>query len=443
MSKIKETTHSNAPPGTEELNNTTTQSTATTRKQKIEEAIGDTVNGMSSEWARTLMKQGVIVKLEIHRWRPYVRLDADELGISRDDPQYRQFIDTYVTLGRKKLLPPEIINEVERCESAAREALKRYSYDTLWGRFVPCTAYRRLKQELEIQRSIYYDLRDQLVMNLADYRTEMQRQYRVAGIKAWQQINGKDEMTSDDKAQAERFAEDLCDRVLSRIPDAETIKQSFYFAVTPYHIPLPSEFEQDLLQEARARDERDVEAHRQRLLIEMNREVADHYREKKTEMIDGFLKAVVGQMGSLVHEVAVNVQASIEKNNGHLIGRSALQLKNLIERVEVLNFMDDARIETEIASIKEQLDRAADDRDIVEISEILRRIRDIAAHDLIALNDPARTRRTAPDTNVTVEPLRREARPEIKGQDVAVVTEGSRRTRRRSKVQEIVTAEAA
>lgn len=414
----------------------------TSRKQQIESQIGEKITGMSPEWARTLMRQGVIIKLQVHRWRPYTRIDAEDLGIPSDDPAYRAFIDQYVTLGRKKLLPPDIIHAIERCESAARDTLRRYSYDTLWGRFVPVTAYRRLKGELEALRATYLDLGADLVANLANYRDEMRRTYRVAGFKAWTQIHGGP-VTDGDNAEAERFVSDFCDRVLARIPDPETIRRSFLFEFTPYHVPLPSEFEQDLLAEVQTRDARDMEAQRRRLMVDMNREVAEHYRSKKQEMVDGFLKAVVGQMSSLVHEVAVNVQESIERNDGRLVGRSAMQLKNLIERVEVLNFYEDARIEHEIGSIKTQLDRAADDRDIVEIGETLRRIRDIAAQDLIALNEPTRTRRDTPDADmVRAEPLRRDARPELSAEEVPAVRE-VRRPRRRAIEQEVAAVVAA
>ena len=50
----------------------------------------------------------------------------------------------------------------------------------------------------------------------------------------------------------------------------------------------------------------------------------------KEELIDTFLADLVKQLRGLVYEVTTNVLASIETNQGRLVGKASVQLSNLI-----------------------------------------------------------------------------------------------------------------
>lgn len=97
-----------------------------------------------SDWALALMSQGVIVKLSLCRWRAKIKLESETLGLRFVDEDGSGFMKDYIRLGDQKLLPPEVLKEIETLERRARETLVTYSFGTVWGRFVPFTAFDEL-----------------------------------------------------------------------------------------------------------------------------------------------------------------------------------------------------------------------------------------------------------------------------------------------------------
>ena len=103
------------------------------------------------------MAQGLIVKLRISRWRAKAKLDFDKLGLTFVNDDSLDFMKKYVSLGTQKLLPPAEMGAMEVLERRARNNLKSYSFDTIWGRFVPMTAFDEWKANND---AIYEDFKE-------------------------------------------------------------------------------------------------------------------------------------------------------------------------------------------------------------------------------------------------------------------------------------------
>ena len=88
----------------------------------------ETLTPIDENWVLRLMQKGVIIQLHIGYWRPYSRLSESELGISEDGS-----VKEYLQLGRKKLLPPEMVARLENIEKRARYALEENSFKCFWG----------------------------------------------------------------------------------------------------------------------------------------------------------------------------------------------------------------------------------------------------------------------------------------------------------------------
>jgi hypothetical protein len=221
------------------------------------------------------------------------------------------------------------------------------------------------------------------------------------------------------------FAARFVEEVSRQIPTREAFYASFYFDVELEYVPLPSllaeeqaeaerihaqaraeqgrremqlrlEQERVWAQEERIRAEvaaaRSAAAWKEQLMREMHREVVEQARRKKEQVVDSFLRDVVAQLRTLVYEVVTDVLASLQKNN-RLHPRSVVQLRNLIERVERLNFAGDADLGAMIEGVRAELDVAAKDRSLREIEAALQDIAIVTRSTLIALGERPRSAR--------------------------------------------------
>ena len=113
------------------------------------------VEQFKNDWALALMTKGVIVKLSIKRWPATISLTPESLGLKfKNDDSYEAY-RKYVYLGRQNLLPPDIISEIRTTDSRARALLDSYSFDTIWGKFVPFTAFKEWERENARLKDLY------------------------------------------------------------------------------------------------------------------------------------------------------------------------------------------------------------------------------------------------------------------------------------------------
>ena len=95
-----------------------------------------TINGkevdieqLRNDWALALMSQGVIVKLSVNRWRASAKLTPECLGLKFASGDGFDFMGKYIKLGQQKLLPPQVLHEIEYLENKARCNLDTYSFN--------------------------------------------------------------------------------------------------------------------------------------------------------------------------------------------------------------------------------------------------------------------------------------------------------------------------
>lgn len=115
----------------------------------------DDVRSTIYQWATPLMEKGIIVRLEIKRWRGTKRISPEELGIDENDSRWNEFKE-YMSLGVRNLLDRRTNNRINAIENRARKLLKDYSFETVWGHFVPCTMFSEWQdKDKEIQKDYF------------------------------------------------------------------------------------------------------------------------------------------------------------------------------------------------------------------------------------------------------------------------------------------------
>jgi len=311
------------------------------------------VEQFRNDWALALMSQGVIVRLSVSRWRANAKLTPEVLGLKFTDEASFNFSRKYLELGRQKLLPPEVLAEIVTLENRARTNLENYSFDTVWGSFVPFTAY----DEWERNNKIIHDDFMQAAVILGNKYDEIinsvKEEYKKMAKDVWIRLYPEDKggVTSS-------FIEDFVDKIIVKIPPREDIVSSFRYDATFFIIPMPSfvadniaKAEQIKRQEEMAQLESDLEK-------TTKRRISEEYIKRKKELIDGFLESTVLGMRKYVSELCDDVLLSInKKGRSRITSRHINKLKEMIKKVKLLNFYNDKEMSDMVKGLDLELDR--------------------------------------------------------------------------------------
>jgi hypothetical protein len=306
---------------------------------------------IDENWVLRLMQKGVLVQLHIGYWRPYSRLSENELGISEHGS-----VKEYLQLGRKKLLPPEVVARLENIEKRARYALEENSFKCFWGRFVPVTAWNRWRNENESIKSQFYAIRDEVISNLPQSIGQLRDIYAQMAIEAYKRSK------YDSEAQVpEHYIETFISKCLEQIPSPDDMKRLFKYEEVYTYIPLPSQLGQ-LRQSGSSEDI-------------MKRQVAREMNQHKQEMVADFLAEINTNLRDMVIQVCQSVRDSIRRNE-RLVPRSVMGLRNLLSKLERLNFHDDDQLTRMMEDIRIEIDKPSGKRDIPNLDAILSEVLD-------------------------------------------------------------------
>ena len=264
-----------------------------------------------------LMREGVVVKLHVRRWRAKSRLDMADLGLPSEADD---LIGDLLNLGDKRLLPKDLAARLEAIESAGRKALERNGFATFWGTFIPASNFDAWKTENDTHKQRYLDARNELRDSYSDIVAQLTDAYRGAARAAFRRAKALDRGMGQPMTRLEaqrhlldedQFVNLFVRRITRQIPTENQIYDSFGWEEEFTYIPLPSLLAEDAAEKDRIQAERETERQREQLerddlwrtitirdeadrarrdaLARMNAEVTAEARQKKQQMIDGFL----------------------------------------------------------------------------------------------------------------------------------------------------------
>lgn len=293
-----------------------------------------------------LLREGVIVNLEIGRWRAEERIRPEDIGLEGIDPaQLRK----YLQLGKKTLIPAELQNKLRTIENCARIARLKYSFDSPFGRFVPAGSFEALDEEMKRYETQWFEMCNLLCDHLKAHQKELSEGYQELAKEVYEQMRVRGHRDKD------RYARRYARRVIAAIPTVEEIRASFRFEFQVLKVPeitvLDSKIRERILtEEASLEKLKTIRQSEERVRV-MNERVAERMEHKRAETIDKFLNNLNTQVRQIVYDVAVSAKASLQKN-GLLIGKTSAQLKNAIERFRMLNVLNDSNIEEHLKEVE-------------------------------------------------------------------------------------------
>lgn len=332
-----------------------------------------------TDWALALMSQGVIVKLSINRWRATARLTPEMLGLKFIDEEGFEFSKKYLSLGIQKLLPLDVIKNIHMIESRARDNLNSHSFSTVWGKFVPFTAFESWKNENEKIRRDFVDAAKNLGNKYDSIVSDVGVEYRKLAKEVWARLYPQNE-----NGATESYIDDFVLKVLSNIPCREDIVESFRYDTTYLVIPMPSLIEENI---AKAEDIKTQARHKaveNQMALETKIHIAEEYKKKKSELIDGFLKSTVQELRRYIRELCDGVLSSLGRRvkSGNVPDHVERKLKSMIKKVRYLNFYEDKEVNKLLNELETEIDKFDGERTAESISDKLKEIVKVTSEDL-------------------------------------------------------------
>jgi len=341
------------------------------------------VEQVRSDWALALMSRGVIVKLSISRWRAKTRLTPEMLGLKFVDEDSFNFHKKYMELGEHKLFPPTEITNVENLERRARLLLDNYSFDTVWGKFVPFTAFDEWERENNIIRKDWFEQARIIGSRYDSILSVVRDEYKNMAKDVWARLYPQDK-----SEPTQSFVSDFVQKIVEKIPPSEEIVSSFRYNTTYFIIPMPSLVEDNLAKAEQIKRQTEMDRFNSQIDQQTKRRISEEYIQRKKELIDSFLESTVISMRSYVGELCDSVLQSMGKNSktGKVTHQQVNKIKGMIKKVKLLNFYDDNEVSSLLKDLENEVDKMKGERDKDVIISKLREIVETGRSDFIPKN---------------------------------------------------------
>ena len=359
------------------------------------------------DW-QSLMGEGVVVRLHIRRVRFRKRLEFSDLGIHFPNELIQKKYQDIFRLGMKNLLPKKYLDRIEQIEYKARKLLAFYSFETVWGPFIPATAYGKWREAIRELEDAYYTVRDAILEDYPALKKQILQDYVTAAHNSYRIMNRVDPQALSERERQKEiyYLASVRRKIRTMLPTTDDITKTFGFTVVPTYIDLPrlagdpagsalpvapgSQLEKRTIEGVEASEQTELRwlqagtKQRQAMMQAMNEDVVRQARAKKEERIDEFLTKITSEVRGLLYEATTNVLASMRKNDT-LPPRSVVQLKNLVQTLNRLNFYEDRDVERSMKLIDSLIDVPREDRDIALIEQHLQEIAVVMRSTLLPL----------------------------------------------------------
>lgn len=414
----------------------TTKSKVAAALQEVQEAAGDEnirESLVSTQWGEYL-RQGVVVKVHVRRWRGTLTLTEADLGLPATTTLNPETADL-INLGQKKLAPPTVLRAADAIEKQIRAAITDWSYPTPFGAFQPAEQYIETKALITALTGRLYAIRDSLVANYDIITEDMREMYRPVAEAAYEQLaRGED---ADTLPMKDAFVEDFCNRVVSHIPQASEIFESFKVTLDVSYVPLPSLLAEDIAkaneyqlqmqasrdaygrqreldnerhqtelaeERLRAANARTAEEERVRALREMHADALAQAQRNSQQIVAAFEQDMKANLYKRVEAILADTLAYIQKE-GKLHGRKVKALQKTLRAAKNLNFFGDKDVDVAVRRIRDELTLRTSEKDVAGLEGLLSNLVVVLRDDLLSLGEQPQEARelTLPQATTTEE----------------------------------------
>ena len=303
----------------------------------------------------SIFHDGILVDVHVRYWSGAKLLTAEDLGLADSE------VSKAFKLGKKDLIPEEVMKQFRFWESKARYAVDSSSFEFPIGHadFLPKRRAEKVFAELETCQAEYNHLIDDLIENYPKYKEQMLPIYREAAETAYlnQTQTGVQEFSLEIReAEKEQFIQNFLTRIEAHYPQAESLRDRFSLTWDVYTISLNVEKSaaSTLISRAAHEEQSTLSNLTNKAEVEAKRRLdIEDYKAQTHARIGGFVDEVVSALRKQTIQLCDSVTANI-KDGMVITGRTFGKIKNFIERFEEMNFVGDKVVEDQLKNFKKE-----------------------------------------------------------------------------------------
>jgi len=303
----------------------------------------------------SIFHDGILVDVHVRYWSGSKLLTAEDLGLTQEE------VSEAFKLGKKDLIPTEVIKQFRTMESRARYIVDSNSFEFPVGHanFLPKRRANKVFEELESCQRKYEALVDDLIENFPEYKNAQLPIYMEAAEKAWltQAPSGVTEFSMDEReTEKARFISEYIARIDSHYPVAETLRSRFALNWDVYTISLDAQ--KTTSAHVLSKIQRENEAHLHQLGEEALQQAKrtldiEDYKAQTHERIGGFVDDVVKVLRKQTVDLCDSVANNV-KNGQVVTGRTFNRISDFINKFQDMNFVGDTVVDEQLQALKRE-----------------------------------------------------------------------------------------
>lgn len=303
----------------------------------------ESVRQYQVNWDKVLV-DSILVDIHITMWNPVVTISAELFGAMGADFQSdesKKALAECVRAGKIDLIPRSEYLPIQRSAAKMRDLLKAYSFDLFGSNLISAQAYPAWRaahdKELEKFDRLYVTLCDNLQMHISAQGAQLQALF----ADAYGRLSARP-IYADGIARDE-FISRCVASIMGNVPSVDQIRRKYTVNLNFQYAPVSTELEAQ---------QESLSASRENTA--MFGEVRAQAQSKKAEMLAA-LESVETGFYEAVENTAREIQNGL-KERGRLIGRSAVQLRALVDKIKTLNVFDDRVLAEQAARLESAVD---------------------------------------------------------------------------------------
>ena len=287
---------------------------------------------------QNIFKDGVLVDVNVCFWSGAKALTADDLGLDASK------VTNAFKLGKKFLVPEEVIKSFRTIEGRARRVVEKNSFRFPIGNayFVPRKKFASVLTDLKMYQAQYAGLVDDLVDHYDLYRKAMIPVYREAAETAFltQQPEGVQTFNIDDReADKANYVSQFLARIEKFYPTAQSLCARYSLDWSLYEVAMPKMHKgegQQIIEDDATRES-------------MENEYREQFSKKVGSFFDDVVKTLRGETMELCNRIVSNI-----KEGKVVKSRTLDSLRNFIDKFSDMNFVGDTKVEEQLEALRKE-----------------------------------------------------------------------------------------
>lgn len=280
---------------------------------------------------QNIFANGVLVDVDVHMWTGQRQLTPEDLGIKSEK------LSKAFKLGKKALVPPEVIAKFRNIDYRARDLLIRNSFSFEFGsaRFVPKKMFVDFSEKMDELKKEFNDLVNDFVEKYESYRLQMRAHYTQAAHNAYERLS---QLHGFDKTRDE-FINTFLDRVNSFYPDIESIRNKFSLEYVAFQMALPD------LSQATIDDVAEEGA--------KVRMIEEAYQKMLTDRVHVYVDKLVAELRGKANTVLTTVASNLKA--GKRFSKATMSMmKNMILEYRKMDIVGDSNFQHKLEEFERE-----------------------------------------------------------------------------------------